>query len=225
MLQTLLVEFFDHHFDKLHMFQSLPDQQAMMITQAVSFTGFHNQVNLNFPAQGSAAVSASPAGPIVYRTASAGAGAPRAGGNGCYALAGNPAHPRVRAGCNDNRRLYSDVFAGLLDLGRQGPKEHWVGKISDAEKSAVKVAPEVLAQYIGIYKGVWARRPRTVEITFSDGALFVSAEGRERRRLVPQLATRFSGSGLGVRFRHRKGVVTRAIEGHISGDYPLERQK
>jgi len=53
----------------------------------------------------------------------------------------------------------------------------------------------------------------------------VSAEGRERRRLVPQLATRFSGSGLGVRFRHRKGVVTRAIEGHISGDYPLERQK
>jgi len=72
---------------------------------------------------------------------------------------------------------------------------------------------------------VWARRPRTVEITFSDGALFVSAEGRERRRLVPQLATRFSGSGLGVRFRHRKGVVTRAIEGHISGDYPLERQK
>ena len=118
MLQTLLVEFFDHHFDKLHMFQSLPDQQAMIITQAVSFTGFHNQVNLNFPAQGSAAVSASPAGPIVYRTASAGAGAPRAGGNGCYALAGNPAHPRVRAGCNDSRRLYSDVFAGLLDALR-----------------------------------------------------------------------------------------------------------
>ncbi len=63
MLQTLLVEFFDHHFDKLHMFQSLPDQQAMMITQAVSFTGFHNQVNLNFPAQGTAAVSTKGCGP------------------------------------------------------------------------------------------------------------------------------------------------------------------
>ena len=74
------------------------------------------------------------------------------------------------------------MFAGLLDLGRQGPKEHWVGKISDAEKSAVKVAPEVL-----------------------DGALFVSAEGRERRRLVPQLATRFSGSGLVYDFVIEKG--------------------
>ena len=48
MLQTLLVEFFDHLFDKLHMFQSLPDQQAMMITHAVSFKGFHNQGNFEF---------------------------------------------------------------------------------------------------------------------------------------------------------------------------------
>jgi len=104
-------------------------------------------------------------------------------------------------------------------------QEHWVGKISDAEKSAVKVAPEILAQYIGIYKGVWARRPRTVEITFSDGALFVSVEGRERRRLVPQSETRFSGPGLAYDFVIEKGVVTRVIEGHISGDYPLERQK
>ena len=72
---------------------------------------------------------------------------------------------------------------------------------------------------------MWARRPRTVEITFSDGALFVSAEGRERRRLVPQSETRFSGSGLAYDFVIEKGVVARVIEGHISGDYPLERQK
>src|SRR2546426_8319479 len=36
-LLNLLVEFFDHLFNKLHMFQSLPDEQAMMITHAVSF--------------------------------------------------------------------------------------------------------------------------------------------------------------------------------------------
>src|SRR5438093_12190085 len=63
MLQTLLVELFDHLCGKLDRLQRLRDQQAMMITQAVSFTGFHNQVNLNFPAQGSAAVSTKGCGP------------------------------------------------------------------------------------------------------------------------------------------------------------------
>src|SRR5215472_2471160 len=35
-------------------------------------------------------------------------------------------------------------------------REHWTGKISDAQKSGVKVAPEVLAKYVGVYQGVWA---------------------------------------------------------------------
>ena len=48
---NVLVEFFDHLFDKVHMFQSLPDPHAMMITHAVSFKGFHNLGH--FPAQGS----------------------------------------------------------------------------------------------------------------------------------------------------------------------------
>src|SRR5207247_6098505 len=41
-LPNLLVEFFDHLFNKLHMFQRLSDEQAMMIAHAVSFKRFHN---------------------------------------------------------------------------------------------------------------------------------------------------------------------------------------
>ena len=41
-LPNLLVEFFDHLFNKLHMFQRLSDEQAMMIAHAVSFQRFHN---------------------------------------------------------------------------------------------------------------------------------------------------------------------------------------
>src|SRR5215469_2492057 len=48
-----------------------------------------------------------------------------------------------------------DIRCDPVESGR----EHWTGKISDAQKSGVKVAPEVLAKYVGVYKGVWARRP------------------------------------------------------------------
>src|SRR3984885_7689008 len=44
--------------------------------------------------------------------------------------------------------------------------EHWVGKASDEKKSAVNVAPEVLAEYVGTYEEqpkLWRLVPRVVE--------------------------------------------------------------
>jgi hypothetical protein len=105
-------------------------------------------------------------------------------------------------------------------------REHWTGSISDAQKSSVKVSPEVLAKYVGVYKGVWARRPRVVEMTLSGDSLFVSAAGGQPQRLVPQSETSFSGTGLGYNFiRDDHGIVTDVIEVHVSGDYKLQRQK
>src|SRR3954469_9691160 len=46
----------------------------------------------------------------------------------------------IEAVCND------------FDENRQ---EHWVGKVSDAEKTAVKVAPEIVAKYVGVYRGMY----------------------------------------------------------------------
>jgi hypothetical protein len=90
----------------------------------------------------------------------------------------------------------------------------------------VKVAPEVLAKYVGVYKGVWARRPRVVEITFSGDELFVSAAGGAPQRLFPQSETLFSGGNLGYNFiRDDRGIATDIVEMHVSGDYPLHRQK
>jgi hypothetical protein len=70
-------------------------------------------------------------------------------------------------------------------------QQHWIGRASDAQKSAVKVAPEVLAKYVGVYKGIYLRNPRTVEVTFSGGTLSVSGNGgpkqpiRSRRLTFP----------------------------------------
>jgi hypothetical protein len=108
------------------------------------------------------------------------------------------------------------------DTGQQ----HWVGKLSDAEKSHAKVSPEILAKYVGVYKGPYIGGPRTVEVTFSDGTLFVAVNGGPKQAIYPQSETNFTGTGLPYRFnRDSQGIGTQLIEGHVSGEYTYERQK
>jgi hypothetical protein len=114
-----------------------------------------------------------------------------------------------------------DMRCDPAEIGRQ----HWTGTRSDAQRSGAKVAPEILAKYLGVYKGVWARRPRVVEMTLSDDTLFVSVGGGEPEPLVPQSETLFSGM-LGYTFiRNDQGIATDVVEMHASGDYTLHRQK
>jgi hypothetical protein len=105
-------------------------------------------------------------------------------------------------------------------------QQHWIGTISDAQRSSVRVPPDVLAKYVGVYKGVWARQPRVVEVTLAGDTLFVSVAGGEPQRLAPQSETNFSGTGLGYNFiRDDHGIATEVMEIHVSGDYKLQRQK
>jgi len=105
-------------------------------------------------------------------------------------------------------------------------QEHWVGKVSDAEKSAAQVAPEILAKYVGVYKGQYIQGPRSVGVTLSDSKLFVAVNGGPKQPVVPQSDTRFSGTGLTYQFlRDDHGIATHVVEGHVSGDYKYERQQ
>jgi hypothetical protein len=89
----------------------------------------------------------------------------------------------------------------------------------------VKVAPEILAKYVGVYKGVWGGRPRVVEVTLSGDTLIVSGAPLEPQRLVPQSETSFSGA-LGYSFiRDKQGMATDVVEMHVTGDYTLHREK
>jgi len=105
-------------------------------------------------------------------------------------------------------------------------QDHWVGRVSDAQKTAVKVAPEILAKYAGVYKGIYLQSPRTVEVTFTGGTLFASVNEGPKAPIVPQSETNFSGTGLTYKFlRDGQGAATDLVEGHISGDYKFARQK
>jgi hypothetical protein len=116
-----------------------------------------------------------------------------------------------------------DIRCDPADSGRQ----HYIGKISDAQKSAVKVATEVLAKYVGVYKGVVGLhgRPRVVAITLSGDALFLSVPGGEPERLFPQSETLFGGA-TGYRFiRDDRGIATDLVQMGFGGDFTLHREK
>ncbi len=107
---------------------------------------------------------------------------------------------------------------------------HWVGRASDGAKSEAKVAPEILAKYVGTYveqPPLWRVVPRVVEITFSDGALFGNLDGRGKERQFAGSEASFSGfSGLAIEFvKNSQGVVTDLLVKHVSGDYRFARQK
>ena len=120
----------------------------------------------------------------------------------------------------------TEMLESVCNENGDSGQEHWVGKPSDDEKSAVKLAPEIMAKYVGVYKGPYIQGPRTIEVSFSDGALFISLNGGPKQRIFPQSETSFSGTGLIYRFvRDDHGIGTHLIEGHVSGDYNYERQK
>jgi hypothetical protein len=105
-------------------------------------------------------------------------------------------------------------------------QQHWIGKLSDDQKPAVKVSPEVLAKYVGVYKGPYLRSSRTVEVTLSGDSLFLALDGGPKQRIFPRSETSFSGTGLTYQFiREGQGMATRVLEGHVSGNYTYERQK
>src|ERR1700733_7660363 len=122
----------------------------------------------------------------------------------------------VRAHLAPDTELLETVCNENSDSGQ----EHWVGKLSDDQKSAVKVAPEILAKYVGVYNGPYIQGARAIEVSLSDGALFISVNGGPKQHVFPQSETSFSGPGLTYRFvRDEHGTATPLIEVHVSGDY------
>ena len=133
-------------------------------------------------------------------------------------------------GFTANMELEADT--DMLESICERSSEHWAGSASDAARTAVTVAPDVLARYVGVYGGTYSDTRRTIEVTLSGGQLIAWVEGAaavdggEMRPLVPQSDTLFEGVGLGYQFIvDEKGVATHLVEIKISGPYTYTRQK
>jgi hypothetical protein len=108
--------------------------------------------------------------------------------------------------------------------------DQWTGTASDAAQAAVKVAPDVLARYVGVYGGVYLNTKRTIDVTLSGGQLIArvvgaaAIDGGEMRPLVPRSETLFEGVGLGYQFIvDQKGVATSVVEIKVNGPITYTR--
>jgi hypothetical protein len=107
----------------------------------------------------------------------------------------------------------------------ESDQEHWVGRLSDAERTAVTVAPAILESYVGTYSGLWGTVPRTVRVTLTDGTLYANGLLGEPVRLIPQSDTSFMGAdGLTFEFGGEGGAITYLVERHVSGDWKYARR-
>jgi hypothetical protein len=107
--------------------------------------------------------------------------------------------------------------------------KHWIGdKTADAQVTAVDVAPEILAKYVGTYQGIWLDNPTTVEVTLEDGALFLRRNRGEKAQLVAQSETTFVCSTCTwgqpyVFTREGDGMAPEVREVQVSGAWIFKR--
>jgi hypothetical protein len=121
-----------------------------------------------------------------------------------------------------NMELAADTE--MIEAVCESGSDSWSGR--SAGSAALHVGEEVLARYVGVYAGVWAGRPRTVEIAMSAGGLVAIIDG-ESFALAASSETLFESSeGQGYRFIvDGNGPATHVEEIHVSGDYRYARRR
>src|SRR4029434_6565570 len=125
----------------------------------------------------------------------------------------------------------------MLEAVCERSSDHWAN-LSDAASTAVKIPRDVLARYVGVYKGIYGRAERTYDVSLSGDQLIakivgpaseggLAAAGLEAgapRLLVPLTQTVFEGDGLAYQFEiGDTGPATTLIVIHISRRYRYAR--
>jgi hypothetical protein len=107
--------------------------------------------------------------------------------------------------------------------------QHFVVTDEDRRKSrsTVKVSPEILSRYVGVYEGMTEPgRKDTFEVKFDGERLTAGPASGGGYVLVPESDTTFSASGAPVVFHvDAKGVVTDFVVHTVEGDLKFERKK
>ena len=119
----------------------------------------------------------------------------------------------------------------MLESICERSSDEWQGGAVAAD-TAVKVAPEVLAGYVGVYHGRYGGEKRVIDVTLAGDQLIAKVTGRaavdggEMRPLIPQDQTTFDGVGIVYQFIvDDKGVATALMEIHISGPERFPKQR
>lgn len=118
----------------------------------------------------------------------------------------------------------------MLESVCERASDQWQGGAVGAD-TAVTVAPEVLARYVGVYHGLYGGENRTIAVSLAGDQLIARVTGRaavdggEMRPLIPQSQTTFDGVGIVYQFiPGNDGVATALTEIHITGPQRFAKQ-
>jgi hypothetical protein len=108
-------------------------------------------------------------------------------------------------------------------------RSHLIGKASDDKKAEVKVAPEILRQYVGLYEFKPPDRPDDpllLDISVDDGRLMVAFNEGTKQALSAESDTKFFFEGAHVEFvKDAGGAVTYFNLQVVEGDFKVIRKK
>ena len=107
-----------------------------------------------------------------------------------------------------------------------GDRDHWSTGVTGQDSTSVEVAPEILARYVGTYRGMYLTNDVTIRITMEDGQLFLQRGNAGRAQLAAQNETAFlpEGGGWGYTFTvDGDGMASAISEVHVSGAWTFDR--
>jgi hypothetical protein len=118
------------------------------------------------------------------------------------------------------------VDTEMLETVCEEGSDKWSGTLSEIRAGAVPVSRDVLARYVGVYRGMWGQNVRTVQVSLDGDILRATGIYGQDVQLIPESATFFAATdGLTYEFvGEENGPATQLIERHVSGDYTYARQ-
>ena len=85
-----------------------------------------------------------------------------------------------------------ELLEVVCNEATEGGTKHWVGdKTADGKTTSVPVAPEILARYVGTYRGYWLDNLTTLKVMLEDGGLVVTRNNSKKSPLFAQSETTF----------------------------------
>jgi len=106
--------------------------------------------------------------------------------------------------------------------------EHLVGKASDDKKFAVKVAPEILSKYVGVYTFKAPDDPNNItrfNVTHAGEALFLDIGGKDKQEMIALSNETFSMMGIRIDFVKENETVTHLIFHVVEGDMKATKDR
>ena len=124
-----------------------------------------------------------------------------------------------------------ELLEVVCNEASEGVTKHWVGdKTTDAARKVVNVSTDILAKYVGTYKGYWLDNPTTLEVMLEDGGLFVQRNGSKKSALLAQSENTFVCPSCQwgqpyVFTREGDAPATQVAEIQVSGAWIFKRVK